>query len=82
MYGHNWKVPDPNFDIVVSSCCAVPDLIGALRCIEYARFYDRLWKNNIGKTLGYYGQLTELQEDPCLIEHQSSLDINPDSYLD
>lgn len=63
LYGDEWRVPDPDFDTVLSSRCQTPASRDVRRCYGYLRLYERLAGRDWKKAAGYCRQLLWQQDD-------------------
>lgn len=68
MYGSDWRIPDTDFDTVISSGCQLPSSWAIRRCYGYARLSERLKTREWRKAAGYCRQMLKHGEDPYLEE--------------
>jgi hypothetical protein len=62
-YGADWRVPDPNFDTVLSSRCQTPESRDSRRIVGYLRLLKQLQNRDWDKALGYCQQLLGLRNE-------------------
>jgi len=66
IYGPNWRIPDPDFDSLVSGFNLEPKSKDVSRAYGYSRLFDQLMEQNWKKVAGYCKQLSAYEETPLL----------------
>jgi tetratricopeptide (TPR) repeat protein len=67
-YGTEWRIPDPDFDTVLSSRCQVEATRLARRCYGYSRVYDRLRAGRIDKAQALCRQILAMYHEDDFIK--------------
>ncbi len=68
VYGSSWRIPDPDFDTVLSNPSRIAESIPVVLCFGYARLNTCLSERKWRKALSYCRQLRARQPDVLLDE--------------